>query len=137
MTSSVYPTSADHIPDAADPALVTAALADSINAVQTDLIAIGANSVVKAAKAVSTATAFVSGTGVTNSSGGDKTYSLNTTTAGSVVVALAPPGSSTYTAYQSRTTQATDNVSVLVPAGFSVKFTLTTSTPVSAFWTIL
>lgn len=137
MTTSVYPTSADNLPSAGDPGLEVGPVADAVNAIQADLIAIGETSVSKAAKVVTSTTAFVSGTGVKNTLGYGATFSLNTTTAGSVVVALAPVGSTTYTNYQSYTLRATDNVSVLVPAGFSVKFTLTTSTAVSAFWTIL
>lgn len=136
-TSSVYPATADNINDTDDPGLVTTLLADAINAIEADLITNGASSTIRNARVVNTSTAFVSGTGVKNALGYDADYSLNTTGAGSVVVALAPVGSSTYTAYRSYTLQATDNVAVTVPAGFSVKFTLTTSTPVSAFWTIL
>src|SRR5487761_322605 len=136
MTTSTYPTTADAINSTDDPALVTEAIADAVNAVQADLIAIGATSASRVARDIATAS-FTSGTGVKNTDVYDKTYSLDTTTAGSAIVSLLGPlDGSTYEAVAARTTQATDCISVRVPAGWSVKIALTTSTAV-AVWVIL
>src|SRR5487761_1435744 len=113
MTTSTYPTTADAINSTDDPALVTEAIADAVNAVQADLIAIGATSVSRVARDIATASA------------------------GSAIVSLLGPlDGSTYEAVAARTTQATDCISVRVPAGWSVKIALTTSTAV-AVWVIL
>jgi hypothetical protein len=76
----------------------------------------------------SAATAFASGTAVTNTDTFNKVYSVATATAGSAKIELIDPASTAHTLVNGLITRAVDLLSVVVPPGWGVKITLTTST---------
>lgn len=71
--------------------------------------------------------ALESGIGVVLDTFADRLLFVDTTGAGSVVVALAPDGT-TYSNLFARTLAATDTIELLLPRGWGIKITLTTST---------
>lgn len=136
MTTSVWPASADLLNAADDPGILPASTADSVNALQADLLKIGATSALSGTRAVTSPT-IVSGTAWQNTASFGVTLSVKVATAGTVQIQLidnaASPNTSTLETARTVAASGAPNVIVQVPAGWSAKLTATTTVLGTAF----
>lgn len=134
MSTSAWPSAADNLPSAGDPALELGPVADAVNAIQADLKATGATSA--AARAVTSPT-IVSGTAWQNTAGHAVHLDVQVATAGTVEIQLisnaATPVTTTLEAARTVAASGAPNIVVPVPAGWSVKLTATTTVLGTAF----
>lgn len=133
MTTSLWPAAVDNIPVNWDPALATALLTDSVNAMQADLGPVGSTRGGHT-RAVATPT-ITTGTAYHNALPYDVRLTVQVATAGTVAIAISPDGTTYTTLEAARAVAATGagNVTVDIPAGWYAKLTATTTVLGSAF----